>query len=150
MGAWRPKHVEWPCRNKTCTVLHQVGGLCDLYYDARKHKSKKKKDVPECGQIFTLTRNVSWGFLLCPTTTQGTVSQPHYVMVYSVVLRSARRPVTYLLTDISPVHSTYWPSPSLLRTLRSPCGALKKCRLSAPSDCYSYHCSTDILNLFTN
>ena len=24
-GAWRPKHVEWPCRNKTCTVLHQVG-----------------------------------------------------------------------------------------------------------------------------
>jgi hypothetical protein len=25
MGAWRPKHVEWPCRNKTCTVLHQAG-----------------------------------------------------------------------------------------------------------------------------
>ena len=25
MGAWRPKHVEWLCRNKTCTVLHQVG-----------------------------------------------------------------------------------------------------------------------------
>ena len=21
----RPKYVEWPCRNKTCTVLHQVG-----------------------------------------------------------------------------------------------------------------------------
>ena len=21
----RPKHVEWLCRNKTCTVLHQVG-----------------------------------------------------------------------------------------------------------------------------
>ena len=20
MGAWRPKHVEWVCRNKTCTV----------------------------------------------------------------------------------------------------------------------------------
>ena len=24
-GRLRPKHVEWPCRNKTCTVLHQVG-----------------------------------------------------------------------------------------------------------------------------
>jgi len=30
MGAWRPKHVEWLCRNKTCTVLHQVGVLFDL------------------------------------------------------------------------------------------------------------------------
>ena len=36
----RPKHVEWPCRNKTCTVLHQVGVSFDLYYDARKHKLK--------------------------------------------------------------------------------------------------------------
>ena len=40
MGAWRPKHVEWLCRNKTCTVLHQVGVSFDLYYDARKHKIK--------------------------------------------------------------------------------------------------------------
>ena len=24
-GRLSPKHVEWPCRNKTCTVLHQVG-----------------------------------------------------------------------------------------------------------------------------
>ena len=40
MGAWRPKHVEWPCRNKTCTVLHQVGVSFDVYYDARKHKIK--------------------------------------------------------------------------------------------------------------
>ena len=30
MGAWRPKHVEWLCRKKTCTVLHQVGVLFDL------------------------------------------------------------------------------------------------------------------------
>jgi hypothetical protein len=36
----RPKHVEWLCRNKTCTVLHQVGVSFDLYYDARKHKIK--------------------------------------------------------------------------------------------------------------
>ena len=40
MGAWRPKHVEWLCRNKTCTVLHQVGVSFDLYYDTRKHKIK--------------------------------------------------------------------------------------------------------------
>ena len=37
-GRLRPKHVEWLCRNKTCTVLHQVGVSFDLYYDARKHK----------------------------------------------------------------------------------------------------------------
>jgi len=37
-GSLRPKHVESPCRNKTCTVLHQVGVSFDLYYDARKHK----------------------------------------------------------------------------------------------------------------
>jgi len=36
----RPKHVEWPCRNKTSTVLHQVSVSFDLYYDARKHKIK--------------------------------------------------------------------------------------------------------------
>ena len=41
MGAWRPKHVEGHCRNETCTVLHQVSVLFDLYYDARKHESKK-------------------------------------------------------------------------------------------------------------
>ena len=27
-------------RNKTCTVLHQVGVSFDLYYDPRKHKIK--------------------------------------------------------------------------------------------------------------
>ena len=29
----RPKHVEWLCRNKTCTVLHQVGVSFDLYIE---------------------------------------------------------------------------------------------------------------------
>jgi hypothetical protein len=29
-GRLRPNHVEWPCRNKTCTVLHQVGVSFDL------------------------------------------------------------------------------------------------------------------------
>ena len=41
--ALAPKHVEWPCRNKTCTVLHQVGVSFDLYYDAGKHKSKRSE-----------------------------------------------------------------------------------------------------------
>ena len=41
MGACRPKHVEWLCRNKTCTALHQVGVSFDLYCDARKHKIKR-------------------------------------------------------------------------------------------------------------
>jgi len=39
-GSLRPKHVEWLCRNKTCTVLHQVGVSFDLYCDAQKHKIK--------------------------------------------------------------------------------------------------------------
>ena len=29
-GRLRPKHVQWLCRNKTCTVLHQVGVSFDL------------------------------------------------------------------------------------------------------------------------
>jgi hypothetical protein len=29
-GRLRPKHVEWLCRNKSCTVLHQVGVSFDL------------------------------------------------------------------------------------------------------------------------
>jgi hypothetical protein len=39
-GRLRPKHVQWLCRNKTCTVLHQVSVSFDLYYDARKYKIK--------------------------------------------------------------------------------------------------------------
>ena len=30
-GRLRPKHVECPCRNKTCTVLHQAGVSFDLH-----------------------------------------------------------------------------------------------------------------------
>ena len=30
-GCLHPKHVEWPCRNKTCTVLHQVCVSFDLW-----------------------------------------------------------------------------------------------------------------------
>ena len=39
-GRLRPKHLEWLCRNKTWTVLHQVGVSFDLYYDARKLQIK--------------------------------------------------------------------------------------------------------------
>ena len=31
-GRLRPKHVQWPCRNKTCTVLHQVGVSFELKF----------------------------------------------------------------------------------------------------------------------
>ena len=37
MGAWRPKHVEWLFINKTCTVLHQVGVLFDLWNNGPKY-----------------------------------------------------------------------------------------------------------------
>ena len=49
-GRLRPKHVEWLCRNKTLTVLHQVGVSFDLHYDARGHKIK-----------ILGTRSISWG-----------------------------------------------------------------------------------------
>ena len=35
--------VFWCGLYKTCTMLHQVGVLFDLYYNARKHKSKIKQ-----------------------------------------------------------------------------------------------------------
>jgi len=71
MGAGRPKHVEWLCRNKTCTVLHQVGVLFDLYYDARKHKSKmgpitcwrileKRKILASADNQPQINQNISW------------------------------------------------------------------------------------------
>ena len=31
-GCLRPKHVEWLCRNKTCTVLHQIGVSFDVCF----------------------------------------------------------------------------------------------------------------------
>ena len=45
-GRLRPKHVEWLCRNKTCTVLHQVSVSFDLYYDTWKHNIKKNVILP--------------------------------------------------------------------------------------------------------
>ena len=43
-GRLRTKHVECLCRNKICTVSHQVGVSFDLYYDARKHKIKIERE----------------------------------------------------------------------------------------------------------
>ena len=39
-GRIRPKHVEKVCSNKICILLHHVGVLFNIYYDARKHKIK--------------------------------------------------------------------------------------------------------------
>ena len=60
LGAWRPKHVEWLCRNKTCTVLHQVGISFDLYYDARKHKIKTKSGICACVITFQAQSTISF------------------------------------------------------------------------------------------
>ena len=54
-GRLCPKHVEWLCRNKTCTVLHQVGVLFDLYYDARKHKIKTPNFIDAADKIVYYT-----------------------------------------------------------------------------------------------
>jgi hypothetical protein len=59
-GHLRPKHVEWPCRKKSCTVLHHVGVSFDLYYDARKHKIKTNKNYLNENK-FELFHNVITG-----------------------------------------------------------------------------------------
>ena len=41
-GCLRSKHVEWLCRNKTCTVLHQVGFY--LTYTMIHGKTKLKNE----------------------------------------------------------------------------------------------------------
>ena len=55
-GRLRPKHVEWLCKNKTCTVLHQVGVSFDLYYDARKHKIKSSLWTCDLGLLLQVFR----------------------------------------------------------------------------------------------
>ena len=40
-------------RNKTCTVLHQVGVSFDLYYNARKHKIKISTNIYTMSQVET-------------------------------------------------------------------------------------------------
>ena len=47
----RPKHVEGPCRNKTCTLLHQVGVSFDLGSISLLHVGSCYKLLarPQCG-----------------------------------------------------------------------------------------------------
>jgi len=58
-GRLRPKHVEGLCRNKTCTVLHQVGVSFDLQWTVSKtlatptslkHRLSRQKRTP-CSAI---------------------------------------------------------------------------------------------------
>jgi hypothetical protein len=44
-GSLRPKHVEWPYRNKTCTVLHQVGVSFDLWGESSYWKNNNRFPV---------------------------------------------------------------------------------------------------------
>ena len=46
-GRLSPKHVEWPCRNKTCTVLHQVGVFIWLRLSQVQISSQNISQQPE-------------------------------------------------------------------------------------------------------
>ena len=59
-GRLRPKHVECACRNKTCTVLHQVGVSFDLSFCV----STKRKSTNEVRVSHALT----FGMLDTPIT----------------------------------------------------------------------------------
>jgi hypothetical protein len=50
-GRLRPKHVECACRNKPCTVLHQVGASFDLSFCV----STKRKSTNEVRVSHVLT-----------------------------------------------------------------------------------------------
>ena len=79
MGSWRPKNVEWLCRNKTCTVLHPVGVSFDLYIHTplqdcyccaslvgRLPRNKKESD-PDLNQV---SLRVAWYSLALGLTRQ--------------------------------------------------------------------------------
>jgi len=59
-GRLRPKHVEWPYINKTCTVLHQVGVSFDLYYDARSTKLKNEVSISEQAEHEVLFEDIGY------------------------------------------------------------------------------------------
>ena len=100
-GRLRPKHVEWPCRNKTCTALHQVGVSFDLYYDARKHKIKKKK-LYRCDSVVTASFEGTgyttrrWEWLLGRRGCSITYHYPYTHRKYSAVNNSTL--VVWVLT----------------------------------------------------
>jgi len=89
-GRLRPKHVEWLCRNKTCTVLHQVGVSFDLYYDARKNKIKKNKEMwwltcndNTCSSGRRTSFKYSWWWALAPETCRVTLQKQNLHSVAS-------------------------------------------------------------------
>jgi hypothetical protein len=55
-GRLRPKHVEWPCRNKTCTVLHQVD-VSFVFPDVMPHDMTDRHK--SCGKNCVHTQNRS-------------------------------------------------------------------------------------------
>ena len=76
-GRLRPKHVERPCRNKTCTVLHQVGFYLTYTMMHGNTKLKFRKymsSTPVTGTPFCskFTKNLSHSAI-------GSDSAPHYL-----------------------------------------------------------------------
>ena len=60
-GRLRPKHVEWPCRNKTRTVLHQAGVSFDLFsaYAPRQCARSGSAPTQTIGKSLPLIRRLS-------------------------------------------------------------------------------------------
>ena len=57
--------------------------------------------MSECGKNFTLTQDMSWGFLLCPTPlTQGSVDQPQYAQTCHVLSDGSDSPAPYPVTGL--------------------------------------------------
>jgi len=110
--------VEWLCRNKTCTVLYQVGVSFDLYYDARKHKIKILL-LPlslQPSEGLGLSYNVLPFFPICHQLSPSSHSQHLKISVYSLFPSFPEsspfsRPFQFLSEDF--LGASYPPSLSL-------------------------------------
>jgi hypothetical protein len=80
-GRLRPKHVEWLWRNKTCTVLHQVGVSFDLYYDARKHKIRICTVDNNVHYLITVVQNSSKSSEFCTRNMDEHIRSIHHVFI---------------------------------------------------------------------
>ena len=123
-GRLRPKHVEWPCRNKTCTVLHQVGVSFDLFItllSVPNHRNvlKSGRQVTRpCFNHITCENFVanpqahnsvyksSWGRII-HMTTKG-LGNPLFELLFGIIVRNFHFHFPHSVIRASLAFLTFW------------------------------------------
>ena len=125
-GRLRPKHVEWPCRIKTCTVLHQVGVFIWLIVTTLLVSHWYKGGEPGCWEdthhAHTTEQSVTILRMLTVTSFEYTFRKVHVVVSLaavtschlSCVVRDLSYPVIYC-SHLSLCRSTLWTNQKLSR-----------------------------------